>query len=117
MNEEQWLACTDPTAMLEVLQGKVSHRKVWLLALGCCRRLWHLLADPRCRAAVEVGERYADGQATHAELAEASEEAFCPLSDLTRGGADEAAAMAAAFAVVDPAHSEFSVPTPVMGAR
>jgi hypothetical protein len=67
MTEAEWLACTDPTPMLEYLRGKASDRKLRLFACACCRRMWHLLADRRSRAAVGVGERLADGAASEAE--------------------------------------------------
>src|SRR5215468_1921083 len=67
MTEEEWLACTDPEPMLDHLAGRPHQRKLRLFACACCRRLWHLLTDPRQRAAVEVCERRADGLATHEE--------------------------------------------------
>jgi hypothetical protein len=64
MTEAEWLACSDPTAMLDFLRGKVSERKWRLLGCACCRRVWHLLSDVRHREAVAIAERLADGEAT-----------------------------------------------------
>jgi hypothetical protein len=82
MNEAQWLASTDPEAMLTFLRGtaRATGRKLRLFAPACCRRIWHLLADQSSRAAVELAERLADGEAGREGLdvaagAEAAEEA------------------------------------------
>jgi hypothetical protein len=70
------LICTDPTPWLEFLRGRVSERKFRLFACEFCRSVWHRFADGRrnrqtksSRNAVEVAERFADGEATAAELA------------------------------------------------
>ena len=75
MIEAEWLACTDPKPMLVLVRGKVSERKLRLFAAACCRNIWDLLRDKRCRQAVEVAERFADGQARLDELAAAERSA------------------------------------------
>ncbi len=66
MTEDVWLACTDPAPMLESLRGKASRRKfgLWVVA---CHRAW-LPAHFPFRQAVDVVERYAEGEAGDAEL-------------------------------------------------
>ena len=73
MTEAEWLACPEPTPMLSFLRGKASDRKLRLFAAACCRHVWQLLANQQCRKAVEISERYADGNASATELQEANE--------------------------------------------
>jgi hypothetical protein len=73
--------------------SRPSHRKLRLFACACCRRIWHLLRDPRSRTAVEVSEQYADGQATEQQLRDA-------------GVSAEAVASTAYHAVHDPLEAE-----------
>jgi len=48
------------------------YAKEWrLYAVWCARRVQHLTTDPRSLAALDVAERYANGQATDDELAAA----------------------------------------------
>jgi hypothetical protein len=63
MNEDEWLASADPIAMLDHLEGKVSDRKLRLFACACVRRHWNLLRYGASREAVELAERFAEGQA------------------------------------------------------
>jgi len=60
MTEAEWLACTKPQVMLDFLRGKATDRKLRLFACACCRRIWHLLIDDRCRIAVNKSELFAD---------------------------------------------------------
>jgi hypothetical protein len=68
MTEAQWRSCTSPEAILNYLTDKASPRKLRLYAIGCCRRIWHLLTDERCRHAVEMAQRFVDGRASEADL-------------------------------------------------
>jgi hypothetical protein len=63
MTEQEWLSCTEPTAMLAFLRagGRVSGRKLRLFACACCRHVWNLLIDERSRVAVESAELLSDG--------------------------------------------------------
>jgi hypothetical protein len=45
MTEQEWLASTDPTPMLEFLRGKASDRKFRLFGVACSRRKWSSLSE------------------------------------------------------------------------
>jgi hypothetical protein len=68
MTAAEWLACTDPRRMLALLHGKASERSLRLFACACCRRMWDWLSEARSRQAVEMAERYADGEVDGVEL-------------------------------------------------
>jgi hypothetical protein len=68
MTEQDWLDCNDPVPMLNFVEKTANGRKRLLFVCACRRRIWHLLTDRRSRRAVEVEERYADGQASEAEV-------------------------------------------------
>lgn len=100
MNAAKWLACADPYQMLVFLSGKVSPRKFQLFAVACCRRVWHRLPDPRSRRAIEMTERFIEGEATVQEMQAACREAEAAQQDARqkrRGDAGECAAVALAL--------------------
>jgi hypothetical protein len=63
MTEAEWLACTDPTPMLEFLPGKVSDRKLRLVLCAWSHLNWKWLLE-QSRSAVAVAELLADGRAS-----------------------------------------------------
>ena len=80
MTEGEWVVCADPEPMLQFLANKASGRRLRLFGIACCRRIWHLLLDPRSREAVEMAERFSSGQATGEQL----EAALCAASRVFR---------------------------------
>ena len=69
-------------------------REMRLYAVWCARQVQHLMTDPRSHAALDVAERYANGDATHEELAAARAAAGAAARDAA-GAATRAAAGAA----------------------
>jgi hypothetical protein len=69
VTEAEWLECADPFPMLAVLRerGWQNDRRLRLFAAACSRRIWDRI-DEFGRAAVEMAEAFADGQATEDEL-------------------------------------------------
>jgi hypothetical protein len=62
MTEQEWLACTDPQTMLKHLSASwmLDDRKLRLLAVACCRRIWFWLEDESNLLALETQEQHAD---------------------------------------------------------
>jgi hypothetical protein len=71
VTESDWLASTDPQAMLDFLRDKVSDRKLRLFAVACCRSISDLLSPDPGMLAVETAERWADGQASEQDVRDA----------------------------------------------
>jgi hypothetical protein len=84
MTEAEWLACADPLPMVNLAAPRVSDRKLRLFQVACCRRVWHLLGDPRFREAVEVAEGYVEGLCSAGRLAEAAAAAGDVVNPLAR---------------------------------
>jgi hypothetical protein len=109
MTETEWLSCTDPKPMLTLLPEKLSERKRRLLAVACCRKVWQLLPDQACRAAVEMAEQFADGKANAQELAAARDAAsWAPITSLSTL---EAAQAALTVSATDAVYRDWDVAT------
>lgn len=52
-------------------KGVLTDKELRLFACWSVRQVWHLLTDERSRKAVEVSERFANGEASQEELAAA----------------------------------------------
>jgi hypothetical protein len=107
MTEAQWLACTNPTPMLEFLRDKASKRKLQLFVCAACRRQWPLLQEERIRNAVEISERYADGTVGDPELASVAITAWFVVRPLPTNAPAHRARWAAAWSAA-PANRYFA---------
>src|SRR5262245_66312150 len=81
--EAAWFTGTDPRPLCGLLRGKERGRKFRLFACACCRRVAHLLPDDRSHHALELFERFLDGEVIFKEYAAGE-----------RGVADVSAALA-----------------------
>ena len=70
-------------------------REIRLYAVWCAREVQHLMTDPRSINAIDVAERYANGQATDAELDAAMAEAWVAARDAAEAVVARGAAWAA----------------------
>jgi len=66
-------------------------REMRLFAVDCARQVQHLMTDARSISAIDVAERYANGEATEEELAEARDAAGTAAGNATGGAAGAAA--------------------------
>ena len=82
MTEAEWLACKSARDMVTCGACPASPRKLRLLAVACCRCSRRLLQDPEYRRALDLAERFADGQASLAELESAYRLANGPACQL-----------------------------------
>jgi hypothetical protein len=61
MTEQQWLTCSDPTAMLAFARFRCGVRRLRLFTVACYRRQWDRL-DVGGRAAVRQAEELGEGR-------------------------------------------------------
>jgi hypothetical protein len=88
MTEADWHTCGDPKPLLHILRDKGNNRKCRLFAVACCRRIECLIVDEPSRRAVEMAMRYADGEATEAEVHAARADAYQAVEEAWRADYD-----------------------------
>jgi len=97
---------------MRAIEGR--DKEIRLYAVWCARQVQNLTKDPRSIAALDMAERFANGEATEKELAEvwaaawaaanaASWAAVCDASWASAGATKSAAAWAAALAAANAA--------------
>src|SRR5262249_27532864 len=84
MTEAEWLACTDPLPMVNLVAPKVSDRKLRLFQVACCRPVRHPLRESPFREAVEAGEGSVEGSCSAGRLDEAAPAAGEVVTPLAR---------------------------------
>src|SRR5262245_47686524 len=81
MTEEEWLTAQIASPLLHFIAPKVSDRKLYYFDIACARRITPLLVFPASSHAVEVLERFVEGQCGADVFAELSYDvegaAFC----------------------------------------
>jgi hypothetical protein len=97
MTEAEWLACTDPRAMLKYLTGRADHDpldgRFLLFAAASVRQQWQWLLDGRSRAAVAAAEGYVEGWVDEVDFDHAqkrAEEAYDEAEENASEGEQEA---------------------------
>ena len=98
MTEAEWLVYNEPRTMLKFVRDEATDRRLRLFAVASCRRIWHLFNDTRSKEAIEIAERFADGQCSEEEVGPCIE-AACDVSVSTETEIKEAMRRAADAAV------------------
>ena len=104
--ETVWNTCERGDWMIWLLvnsENEVTDRELRLIAVKCARQVQHLMKDERSINALDVAERFANGEATQEELNAAGDAARAAWAAAMAAGAAAGAAWAAAMAAGDAA--------------
>ncbi len=101
MTEAEWLRCEEPAALLGYLRESITDRRLRLFACGCARAIWRLVDGSHCSRAVEVAERFADGQSTREQLTAAYRRASGATTAANKAAATTCEAVLGASAGID----------------
>jgi hypothetical protein len=73
LDAQGWESCASPRKMVHSSRKRVSDRKLRLFVTAFARTGWGLLKDDPCKQAVDVAERFADGEASPEDLEQAKQ--------------------------------------------
>ena len=107
--ETVWNTCERGDWMIWLLvnsENEVTDRELRLIAVKCARQVQHLMKDERSINALDVAERFANGEATQEELNAAGDAARAAWAAAMAAGAAAGAAWAAAMAAGDAARAK-----------
>jgi hypothetical protein len=68
MTETDWLACTDPEAMVRYAGDRISRRRMILASYACCLRLDPFFPVPEFRECLDWCEQHADDLTSRRDL-------------------------------------------------
>jgi hypothetical protein len=85
MTEAEWLACDDWRSMLDHVRENAGTRKLLLLAVAFCRRIWDHFPFDDCRHMVEAVERLADHPRVNSDDYSVAAEADAQFTALQEG--------------------------------
>ena len=95
--------------MTDISLEGLSDKQLRLFAVRCARRVQHLMTDPRSVAALDVAERYANGEAKDDELSAAVDAAWDARDAAADAARDAARVSMAARAARDAASVSMAV--------
>jgi hypothetical protein len=89
MTDKEWMTCEETHDMLQCVlnehaanRRKVGRRKLRLFACASCRLFCDEMTDPRSLAAIEYMERFTDGEADVAKMADVQDAAHAALRNI-----------------------------------
>src|SRR5262245_2263154 len=83
MTEKEWENESDLQRMLVFAHDLSTERKLRLFACACCRTVWELFDPQKGQRAIEIVERYVDGNCTTSEFEAVRQESSAILNEAT----------------------------------
>lgn len=68
MTDVEWTTCTDLQTMLDMVDGRVTERKMRLFACAYCRIVWKRITDRHIKGLVRLSDQSAETPANEQEL-------------------------------------------------